>query len=293
MTEPTIGPVCRKGNKDHVLVIAKGFCSTPDEAVDDWRDSIRNSGWKGQIWRISWDGLSARKLQELVQDPRQLVAVLASAVSPIPFVPSAGAVAGTLPLIELFRQWFLRSSDNARTVGRSYGPKLLDELPHAHVSVLGFSLGAYLMFHLLQLEAESGRQRIKDAILLGAAVPSSPLSEWKQARSGCTGRVLNCYHSKDIVLDVLYPFATGEKASGCRPVQRAKVNNLKGDRLSALKPSPWLAAVIPAVLVGAPTILVPPGGLQALSKELLSSHLGWVDAIADAKVRSRLPWNRS
>jgi pimeloyl-ACP methyl ester carboxylesterase len=66
------------------------------------------------------------------------------------------------------------------------------------VALVGYSMGARLVFHcLLELAAMRARGVVEAALLLGAPVRADRPGEWAAARAVVAGRLVNGYSSHD------------------------------------------------------------------------------------------------
>ncbi|KAJ1621232.1 hypothetical protein T492DRAFT_563533, partial [Pavlovales sp. CCMP2436] len=93
--------------------------------------------------------------------------------------------------------WTAAASE-AKAAGRLLAEVVEQQaLGRRSVSLVGFSLGARVVFHCLELLAERGALgRVQDVALLGAAVTSKP-SRWECVRPVVAGRLVNAYSASD------------------------------------------------------------------------------------------------
>ena len=86
------------------------------------------------------------------------------------------------------------------------------------VTLMGFSLGARMVFKCLEeLAARGAVGIVESAVLLGAPVPEDP-DTWRAVRSVVAGRLVNVYSSSDWVLGVVYRASVmSSGAAGLRP----------------------------------------------------------------------------
>lgn len=100
------------------------------------------------------------------------------------------------------------------------------------VTLIGYSLGARVIFHcLLELAARGAYGIVEDAYLLGCPVMAQK-KEWEQIISVVSGRLVNGYSTNDMVLGVLYraSVAVWNNVAGLRPVEGvAGVENIALD----------------------------------------------------------------
>ena len=122
----------------------------------------------------------------------------------------AGLAAGLWPL-GLLR--ICRVLDNPFTIAKSRSDKagriLADSLINKAqgerpVTLVGYSLGARVIFACLQSLAErKAFGLVESVVLLGAPVPSDS-SAWRRIRAVVSGRVINAYSKNDFILSFLY-----------------------------------------------------------------------------------------
>ena len=94
------------------------------------------------------------------------------------------------------------------------------------MTLLGFSLGARVVFQTLEQLAKSGNAGIVDhAILMGGALTARS-ERWEAAREVVAGRFVNAYCTSDWVLAFLYRAAELESdAAGLGPIEIDRVDN--------------------------------------------------------------------
>ena len=116
--------------------------------------------------------------------------------------------------------------NNALDRARAAGGILADVLMQRHLGVrpitlIGFSLGARVIFYaLLELAKHKAYGIVQDVILLGATLTASTRS-WCEARSVISGRFLNGFARGDWVLNYLFRATSGglSTVAGLRPIQ--------------------------------------------------------------------------
>ncbi|KZT08796.1 DUF726-domain-containing protein [Laetiporus sulphureus 93-53] len=115
---------------------------------------------------------------------------------------------------------------NALDRAKAAGLVLADVLLHRHLGVrpitlIGFSLGARVIFYaLLELAKRKAFGIVEDVFLLGATV-TAPLRTWLEVRSIISGRFVNGYARNDWVLNYLFRATSGglNTVAGLRPVK--------------------------------------------------------------------------
>jgi pimeloyl-ACP methyl ester carboxylesterase len=89
------------------------------------------------------------------------------------------------------------------------------------ITLIGFSLGARVIFYaLLELARQGQYGIVQDVILLGTTV-TAPTRTWHQARSVVAGRFVNGYARNDWVLNYLFRATSGglNTVAGLRPIE--------------------------------------------------------------------------
>ncbi|KDQ62909.1 hypothetical protein JAAARDRAFT_119620 [Jaapia argillacea MUCL 33604] len=114
---------------------------------------------------------------------------------------------------------------NACDRAKSAGGVLADVLIQRHlgvrpISLIGFSLGARVIFYcLIELHRQKQFGIVQDVFLLGATV-TAPTRTWIEARSVVSGRFVNGFARNDWVLNYLFRAAGGglNAVAGLRPL---------------------------------------------------------------------------
>ena len=115
---------------------------------------------------------------------------------------------------------------NALDRAKAAGSVLADVLIRRHLGVrpiilIGFSLGARLIFYcLLELAKKKAYGIVQDVFILGATLTASQQA-WLQARSVVAGRLVNGYARNDWLLNYLFRATNAglSNIAGLRPVQ--------------------------------------------------------------------------
>ncbi|KAI1743917.1 DUF726-domain-containing protein [Xylaria scruposa] len=97
------------------------------------------------------------------------------------------------------------ASQRAQKAGEVLADALINKAQGERpVSLVGYSLGARVIYLCLQqLAKRKAFGLIENVVLLGAPTPSSS-AEWRRIRSVVTGRVVNAYSTRDYILAFLY-----------------------------------------------------------------------------------------
>lgn len=115
---------------------------------------------------------------------------------------------------------------NALDRAKSAGRILADVLIHRHlgvrpITIIGFSLGARVIFYaLLELAKQEAFGIVQDVFILGTTVTASTKT-WIQVRSAVSGRFVNGYSRNDWVLNYLFRATSGglSTVAGLRAIE--------------------------------------------------------------------------
>lgn len=112
--------------------------------------------------------------------------------------------------------------DRAKSAGNILADVLIQRsLGVRPITLIGFSLGARVIFYaLLELSKRKVYGIVQDVFLLGATVTASTKT-WHQVRSTVAGRFVNGYARNDWILNYLFRASSGglNTVAGLRPVQ--------------------------------------------------------------------------
>lgn len=112
--------------------------------------------------------------------------------------------------------------DRARQAGEVLASILIQRgLGVRPVTLVGFSLGARVIFYtLVALAKAKAFGIVQEAYLMGATVTASRKT-WREVRGVVSGRMVNCYARNDWILGYLFRATTGGLATvaGLRPVE--------------------------------------------------------------------------
>ncbi|KAI9007167.1 hypothetical protein BC832DRAFT_433011 [Gaertneriomyces semiglobifer] len=223
-----------KAKQTNVLITVAGWIAYgPDDHTLPF--SVLEPELYGDQYALIWE---TDALQELGGALKLLVGEVAS------FVIQQGLQATVLSALMLGLAgpiWAMKLGylvDNPWGVGLSKaikaGKVLADTLmqgvqENRPVTLIGFSLGARVIYHcLLELAARGVYGLVEEAYLLGCPVMAQK-KEWQQISSVVSRRVVNGYCSNDMVLGVLYraSVAVWSNVAGLRPVEDVdKIENV-------------------------------------------------------------------
>ncbi|RKP14290.1 hypothetical protein BJ684DRAFT_4159, partial [Piptocephalis cylindrospora] len=110
--------------------------------------------------------------------------------------------------------------DRARKAGLILADTLLQHMQgHRPVTLVGYSLGARVIFYcLVELARVHAYGIVEDVYFAGAPVTASN-ELWTEAVSVVGGRLVNCYHKNDWVLGFLYRTVARYPVAGLAPIE--------------------------------------------------------------------------
>ncbi|GIL79675.1 hypothetical protein Vretifemale_8971, partial [Volvox reticuliferus] len=233
----------RMGESTLALTIAvNGWVKQPEDFVAPWRQ-LPSSG--RELWALVWEsdvlqslGGALRRFirDKAIEESSKMVlrlgvstALVAAMMLPMAVISAINFTIGSCWRLALRR---------AQLGGRCLAHMLMQG---AHgdrpVTLVGFSIGARLIFHcLLELSRCGARGIVESAVLLGTPVSANE-ARWKQARVAVSGRLVNAFSSNDWVLGVVFRAHSKnslvQRASGLAPVAVAGVENINLSSLIA------------------------------------------------------------
>ncbi|KAL6642836.1 hypothetical protein ACP70R_021017 [Stipagrostis hirtigluma subsp. patula] len=219
-----------------VGILVSGFAFTTEDFSKPWE------GWKTNLERyiLQWeskhiiavstaiqDWLASRVALELMREGA-MQTVLSGVISAFAWPATLVSAA------EFIDSKFTVAIDRADKAGRMLADVLLNGSQGSRpVTLIGFSLGARVVFKCLQELAQSGNNEgiVERAVLIGA--PISVRGElWEPARKMVAGRFVNVYSTSDWVLGVTFRASlftqglAGIQAVGVPGVENVDVTDL-------------------------------------------------------------------
>ncbi|KAM3408979.1 hypothetical protein ACQJBY_001793 [Aegilops geniculata] len=214
-----------------VCIMVSGFAFNEDDFLKPWE------GWKTNLERyiLQWetkhiialstaiqDFLASRFAMELMREGAMqtvLSGIISAVAWPATLVAAADFIDST---------WSI-AIDRSDKVGIMLAEVLLNGLQGSRpVTLIGFSLGARVVFKCLQELALSGNNEgiVERAVLIGA--PISVNDElWGPARKMVAGRLVNVYSTKDWILGVTFRASLlTQGLAGIQAVQVPGVENV-------------------------------------------------------------------
>lgn len=166
-----------KDGGSHAVIFVNGFLSKGIADSSDWQAAMQDKYEHASWYHLDWD---ARNLFELL--------------SPIP----------TSNWFSVLTSWHF-AMKNAEQAGKLLA-KAIVSTPGSRFTLAGHSLGARVIHFALHELSRQRRDCIDNAYLLGGAVGGGSKDDhcWRKATSAVSGKIYNCFSSKDAVLDWLY-----------------------------------------------------------------------------------------
>ena len=227
--------VSQKGHRLRVAIAISGWLTEEQEVVEPWR--VLGSGI--EAFALRWE------LDVLLELGTSLTAVLKSyawdyAKMEIIRQTVLSTIAAGLWPLGLLK--VCRIADNPFLVAKARSDKagiiLADALVNKAqgerpVTLIGYSMGARVIYSCLQSLAERNAfGLIESIILIGAPIPSDA-PDWRRIRSVVSGRVVNVYSTNDYILGLLYRtssiqlgVAGLEKVDGIHGIENVDVSSL-------------------------------------------------------------------
>ncbi|MBM3266668.1 MAG: DUF726 domain-containing protein [Candidatus Sericytochromatia bacterium] len=209
MIEPKLHKVAPVRRAREAAVLVLGYLSEDwSHNPTRWVEAVRAGGFRGSIYSLWWDA-------------SRILDVIPTLITGLAGPPDLLGKA-----INIKADWD-RAQANAEQVGREHFWDCLADLPEKRVDLIGYSLGARVLFYALT----EGRRPVtaptcENLLLVGGAVRRN--KSWDAARRAITGRAVNAYSRDDLILTTLFKVARLNTASPCgsKPIEFGKVNNV-------------------------------------------------------------------
>lgn len=222
------------------LVFINGFLSQKNQDSSDWEDAIKAKYPKNPCYYVTWESSTLVKLgtffgfgsgksgalNGLAKNMLRGSKKFASKVSPLGWASTASDV--------ISNPWHL-----AMTKASMTGILLADLIERTNnrdgFILMGHSLGARVVYYLLEALSTTNTNKIKDVYLLGGAVDRKDTKGWDLAATAVTGSINNFYSSNDSILKFLYqganlgisnPIGLGEISSSSNNINNIDVSTL-------------------------------------------------------------------
>ncbi|KAF1851774.1 DUF726-domain-containing protein, partial [Cucurbitaria berberidis CBS 394.84] len=204
-----------------VAIAASGWLRDPDEVSKPWRYIGKGTEGFALRWELeallklghsletfvtsaAW-GYAKKKILE-----RTVFATLTAALWPL----------GLLKVASILDNPFSVAKYRADKAGEVLADALINKVQGERpVTLVGYSLGARLIFSCLQKLADrKAFGLIENVVLLGAPCPSDA-ADWRRIRAVVSGRVVNVFSKQDYILGFLYRTSSVQLGvAGLQPV---------------------------------------------------------------------------
>lgn len=222
-----------------VVLCISGYLRNNRDYVEPWKIIRKRNGGLTDTFALQWEKKNLADLGNVFV--KLLSTEVASALANVYIQASLGAVASTvaLPVSVLS---VMADSDNILIVcenrAKQAGEALAEvvsnqELGTRPFTLIAYSLGSSAVFACLERLANQGQfGSIQNVILLGSTIPCTFLYEgqrasWQKARSVVSGRFVNVYSKKDMLLHFLCRYLQWSiNVAGVTEVNESGIENL-------------------------------------------------------------------
>ncbi|MEZ9590963.1 DUF726 domain-containing protein [Vibrio breoganii] len=205
-------------NKGPNVIVINGFLSEGGSDTQDWLSAINDSKYSlSAVYHLNWDAgqffnfneglvekLSMLALNETAK--KNIINSLTAVVAGV-LTPASLSIYGTL-ISSVLTTWYdaLHKTEKAGQA-LSYAIQCCDD-DKGYV-VMGHSLGARVIFYLLQDLSEVKKRLINKVFLLGGAIDSEySIDSWEGVESAVQESIYNVYSKHDKTLKLLYQLTT-------------------------------------------------------------------------------------
>lgn len=214
-----------------VEIFVSGFVFEEDDFLNPWEGRIDNMERYALLWESKnliavstaiQDFLTSRLAMELMRQGAMLT-VLSSLLAALAWP------ATLLYATDLIDNKWAMAVDRSDKAGRLLAEVLLKELQgNRPVTLIGYSLGARVIFKCLQVlsETEHDAEIIERVVLLGAPI-SIQGENWEAARKMVAGRFVNAYSTSDWMLGVAFRTSLlTQGLAGIQPINVPGIENV-------------------------------------------------------------------
>lgn len=195
------------------IITVPGFLKGPEDdptlpysVIDPIMGDVFSIMWEPEMMQEMGNAMSILWNETLVQGVQQ---VLAATVAGAMFSALAWPLWLTKLNYLIDNPWS-NATERARTAGLIFADVLMNrQMGVRPITLVGFSLGARMIFYaLLELARKKAFGIVQDVYLMGAPVTSRE-HEWKTARTVVSGRFVNAYSRSDWILAYLHRATSG------------------------------------------------------------------------------------
>jgi len=189
-----------------VAIGISGWLTSTDEVVEPWRvigvgmesfalryelETLMNLGnsMTTMVKSAAWSYAKSEVIK------RTVFASLTAGLWPI----------GLLKISRIIENPWSVANHRAQKAGEVLADALINKAQGERpVTLIGFSLGAKVIYTCLQHLAERRAFGLVDSVVMIGAPTPSTAADWRQVRAVCAGRVVNVYSTNDYILAFLY-----------------------------------------------------------------------------------------
>lgn len=227
------------GEGMHVCVAISGWLTEEGDFSQDWAVLPKVAGGYGVHYALHWESQHLRKLgRNFLSLGGKLGSTKAASFwAERAGIATARALAWPITLLmgaDLIDNAWHMGADRAKKAGILLAETLrANHFGYRPVTLIGFSLGARLLFYALEDLARTGDKGIiHHAILIGGAVTADP-DRWNRVHTVVSGKLINGYCRTDYVLSYLYRIAALQpQVAGLGPIDSSRVENVDVTDLS-------------------------------------------------------------
>lgn len=220
-------------------VFLNGFLQQDEQTFEDWKLGHQEMFPDDLLYGVTWSAKTLAKLgSAMAKSPgkRSLFSVLNRAARTGSKAGAKSLNAATLPflLVDMLGNPWHVAMTNAGKTGATLAD-LIARSEETEITLVGHSLGARAIYYVLQALATRSTVKIRDVILLGAAVGRTGKEDWERAAKAVGGSIYNCYSDRDSVLRYLYKFSNlgFSDPAGLRPIESDLPNKIQNIDCSA------------------------------------------------------------
>lgn len=220
----------RRGSQ-RKLVFVSGFLTADGSQLGCWQPGLKSHFGDHGWYEVTWESKRLRDLGKLALGGGGRQVLLESLkVAAKKAAKSAPRKVGPLTvfhgMLGVAGNPWLVALKKAQQTGHLLADLLVRVRKPAEYTFIGHSLGARVIYHMLEALAskgDTGRAVIRDIHLLGAAVSSSS-ALWKGTASIVQGHLHNYYSRNDDVLRYMYRVGTlfSNEPAGRNPIRRVR-----------------------------------------------------------------------
>lgn len=207
------------------VLFVNGFLNQRNDDLKDWRESAERVFKRRPWYLVTWESKTLASLGQLLGGNAgkaavgKLIVALAKRAS-----KKAGGKIASAPYMAIAADLVGNDWHTAMTKAAMTGivmADLISRTPRRKYILVGHSLGCRVIYYALEaLSTRADSPLVKDVILLGGAVGADDDAGWSRAVEAVSGKIHNCFSSRDVVLTAAYKGANAflSEPIGLRPI---------------------------------------------------------------------------